>query len=85
MPELIVERRPCHPMVIPVVMHQCKVHPLQGSLSDLLFQICTRPYLLVRWVVLPIAGVHMEAGVLMGDSVPHGAFKDTVIDERHSE
>ena len=34
--------------------------------------------------MLTIAGVHMEAGVLMRDSVPHGAFKDTVIDERHS-
>ena len=25
----------------------------------------------------------MEAGVLTRDSVPHGVFKDTVVDERH--
>ena len=34
--------------------------------------------------MLSIAGVHMEAGVLTRDPVPHGAFKDTVVDERHS-
>ena len=35
--------------------------------------------------MLPIAGMHMEAGVLPRDSVPHGTFKDTVIDKRHDE
>ena len=28
--------------------------------------------------MLPIAGVHMKAGVLTRDLVPHGAFKDMV-------
>ena len=27
----------------------------------------------------------MEAGVLTRDSVPHGVFKDMVVDERHSK
>ena len=26
MPELIVERRPCYPVVIPIITHQCEVH-----------------------------------------------------------
>ena len=29
-PELIVECRPCYPVVIPIITHQCKIHPLQG-------------------------------------------------------
>ena len=33
------------------------------------------PYLLIRQVVLPIAGVHVEASILTRDPVPHGAFK----------
>ena len=35
--------------------------------------------------MLPIAGMHVEPGVLTRDSVPHGMFKDTVVDKRHSE
>ena len=35
--------------------------------------------------MLPITGVHMEAGVLTRDLVPHGAFKNTVVDKGHSE
>ena len=29
--------------------------------------------------------MHVEAGVLTGDSVPHGVFEDTIVDKRHSE
>ena len=35
--------------------------------------------------MLPIAGMHVEAGVLTRDSVSHGTLKDTVVDKRHSE
>ena len=43
------------------------------------------PYLLIQRVVLPITGVHVEAYILTRNPVPHGAFKDTAVDERHSE
>ena len=85
MPELIIERCPCYPVVVLIIMHQRKVHPLQGPLSDWSTQICTRPYLLIRRVVLPITGAHVEVSVFMRDSMPHGAFEDTVIDKGHSE
>ena len=39
----------------------------------------------IRQVVLPIAGMHVEASVFTRDSVPHAAFKDTVVDKGHSE
>ena len=35
--------------------------------------------------MLPIAGIHVEAGVLTGNSVPHGTFKDTVVNKRHGK
>ena len=35
--------------------------------------------------MLTIAGMHMEMGVLTRDSVPHGAFKDTVVNKRHGK
>ena len=43
------------------------------------------PYLLIRRVVLPIAGVHVEASVLTRNLVPHGTFEGAVVDERHSK
>ena len=43
------------------------------------------PYLLIRWVVLSIACVHMEASILTRNPVPHGAFKNTAVDKRHSK
>ena len=39
------------------------------------------PYLLIRWVVLPITCVKMEMGILMGNLVPHGTLKSVVIDQ----
>ena len=35
MPELIVKRHPCNPVMVPVIVHHRKVYPLQGLLSDL--------------------------------------------------
>ena len=40
---------------------------------------------MIRRVVLPITGVHMESSVLTRDLVSHGAFKSAVVDKRHSE
>ena len=40
-------------------------------------------YLLIRQVVLPIAGVEVETDILLRNLVPHGAFKSTVVDKRH--
>ena len=85
MPKLIVKRRPGHPVVIPVVAHHCKVYPLQGQLSDLSTQIWTRPYLLIRQVMLAIASMEVESSILPRDLVPHGAFESTVVDKRHSK
>ena len=30
--------------------------------------------------MLPIAGMHVEAGILTGNLVPHGTLKDTAVD-----
>ena len=84
-PKLVVKRRPSHPLMIPVIVHHHQVYPLQGQLSDLLTQIWTRPYLLIRWVMLSITGMHMKSSIFMRDLVPHGVFEGVVIDERHSE
>ena len=43
------------------------------------------PYLLIQRVVLPIASMEMESGILLRNLVPHRAFKSAVVDERHSE
>ena len=85
MPELIIKCRPCHPMVIPIVAHHCEVYPLQGRLSDLSTQIWTRPYLLIRQVMLTVASMEVESSILLRDLVPHGVFKGAVIDKRHSK
>ena len=29
--------------------------------------------------------MHVEAGILMRNSVPHGTLKDVIVDKRHSE
>ena len=84
-PELVIECRPSHLMVIPIVMHHHQVYPLQGHLSDLSNQIWTRPYLLIQWVVLSITSVEMEMGVFLRDLVSHGIFKGTTVDQRHCE
>ena len=42
-----------------------------------------RSYLLVRWIGLADTGVHMELSIHTRDAVPHRAFKDTRVDERH--
>ena len=85
MPELVVKYRPSHPVMIPVIAHHRQVYPLQGQLSDLLTQIWTRPYLLIRWVMLSVTSVHMELSIFMRDLVPHGAFESVVVDKKHSE
>ena len=84
-PKLIIKHCPSHPMVIPIIAHHCQVYPLQGHPSDLLNQIWTRPYLLIRRVVLSITSMKMESGVLPRDLVPHGAFEGAAIDKRHCE
>ena len=43
------------------------------------------PYLLIQRVVLPVTSVHVEASVLARNPVPHGAFKNMVVDKGHSE
>ena len=43
------------------------------------------PYLLIQQVMLPIACVQVEAGVLMRNLVPHGAFEGAVVDKRHGK
>ena len=84
-PELVIECRPCNPMVIPVVMHHRQIYPLQGRLSDLSTQIWTRPYLLIRQVVLPIASVHVESSILLRDLMPHVMFKCVVVNQGHCD
>ena len=85
MPKLVVQSRPGYPMVIPVIMHQCQVHPLQVHQSDSISGVLTMPYLLIRWVMLPITGVQVEVSILTRDLVPHGAFEGVVVNKRHSE
>ena len=40
-------------------------------------------YLLIQWVMLPIASVEVEVSILAGNLVSHGTFKGAVIDQRH--
>ena len=42
-------------------------------------------YLLIRWVVLPITGMKVEASVLLRNLVPHRMFEGMVVDQRHRE
>ena len=48
-------------------------------------QIWTGPYLLVRQVMLAITCMKVETSILMGNLVPHGAFKGMIVDKRYSE
>ena len=57
----------------------------QGLPSDLLNQIWTGPYLLIRQVVSSLASVEMEVSVFPRDLVSHGTFKGTVVDQGHRE
>ena len=84
-PKLIVKCGHRHPVVIPIVTHHHQVYPLQGPLSDLSNQICTRPYLLILQVMLSITSVEMETSILPRDLVPHGAFKGTAVNQRHCQ
>ena len=46
-------------------------------------RVLTMPYLLIRWVVLPITCVQVEASILTRNLVPHGAFESTVVNKKH--
>ena len=86
MPQLVIEHCPRYPMVIPSLTHHGQVHPLWKAPLDSSRRISmVQSHLLIRWVVLPITGAHVEASVLPRNMMPHGAFKGARIDERHCE
>ena len=83
-PELIIQGSPNNPVVILPVLHHHKVDPLEEHVIEVKqANFNGAPYLLIQWVMSPLPGLHVEMSILLGDTMPHVAFKDTAIDKRH--
>ena len=82
---LIIQGSPRDPVVVPPVLHHHKVHPLSNTPLDSLNWIwMVHSYLLMWQVVLPLWGLHVEAGILPRNVMSCWAFKDVIVDKRHS-